>query len=157
VIANAFAQVFVVSAAEIVVCWSVVGAAARAALRSRRAAVATFVAALVASVLFGVYHFAHSAPFNSVPMVVLLSIVGLATSAFFFISRDVAGTVVFHNFLGTFGVVQALSAAGALAPLQTPQWPLIGTAVLTAIVLGAGYAVLAAANGAAVRASPRQL
>lgn len=34
------------------------------------------VAAIVASVLFGVYHFAHSPPFNTVDLVVLLTAIG---------------------------------------------------------------------------------
>jgi membrane protease YdiL (CAAX protease family) len=36
------------------------------------------VASIVASVLFGVYHFAHSAPFNEVRMVLFLAGIGLA-------------------------------------------------------------------------------
>lgn len=140
VIINAFSQVFVVSAAEVVVCWSLVGAATKATLNGK--GLSTLLAAAVASLLFGVYHFAHSAPFNSLQMVALLSLIGLATSAFFFISRDVAGTVVFHNFLGTFGVVQALSAADALAPLERLQIPLLITAGIAAAMLAAGYAIL---------------
>jgi hypothetical protein len=143
VIGNAFAQVLVVSAAEVVVCWCIVGSAVRAAvLRQRSPALAAVAAAAIASVLFGVYHYGHSVPFNTFPMVALLSAVGLATSAFFFISRDAAGTIVFHNFLGTFGVVQALSAANGLAPLQVLQVPLIGTALVTVAVLAGGYALL---------------
>jgi predicted acyltransferase len=75
-------------------------------------------------------------------MVLLLSVVGLVTSAFFFVSRDVAGTIVFHNFLGTFGVVQALSAANALSTLERQQLPLIVTALIAAGFLAAGYRVL---------------
>ncbi len=90
----------------------------------------------------GVYHYAHSAPFNTTQMVLLLSVVGLVTSAFFFVSRDIAGTIVFHNFLGTFGVVQALSAANALSSFEWLQPALILTALITAGFLAAGYNVL---------------
>jgi hypothetical protein len=154
VIANAFAQVLVVSAAEVVVCWAVVGTAIKRALQPRGRMLATIVAAVAASVLFGLYHYAHSAPFNTLPMVTLLSAVGLATSAFFFISRDVAGTIVFHNFLGTFGVVKALAAADALAPLEVLQPALIGTALTTAAVLAAGYALLRVRATGTPRAAP---
>lgn len=148
VILNAFSQVFVVSAAEVIVCWALVGAAAEAlAQRSGRTAAAVL-AAVLASVLFGVYHYAHSAPFNTAQMVLLLSVVGLATSAFFFVSRDIAGTIVFHNFLGTFGVVQALSAANALSTLEQLQPALILTAVIAAGFLVAGYIVLHRASHA---------
>jgi hypothetical protein len=53
VVANAFSQVLVVSAAEVVVCWAVVGAAVEAVLRSRGRAVSIIGAALVASTLLG--------------------------------------------------------------------------------------------------------
>lgn len=148
VIVNAFSQVFVVSAAEVIVCWALVGAAAEAFMRRSGRALSVGLAAVLASALFGVYHYAHSAPFNTLQMVLLLSAVGLATSAFFFVSRDLAATIVFHNFLGTFGVVQALSAANALSTLERLQPALIVTAAITAGVLAAGYVVLRSASAA---------
>jgi hypothetical protein len=145
VVANAYAQVFVVSAAEVAVCWGAVGIAVEAAF-GRRSLLATGVAMLVASALFGLYHFAHSPPFDTWPMVGLLSVVGLATGAFFFVSRDLLGTALFHNFLGTFGVVQALAGAGAVATLEQWQPPLLFTAALTLAVLAAGYALVGRAG-----------
>ncbi|MBV6476530.1 MAG: hypothetical protein MOGDAGHF_02121 [Rhodocyclaceae bacterium] len=142
VIVNAFAQVLVVSAAEVLVCWALVGAAAEALLQRHGRVVPAVLASLLASILFGVYHYAHSAPFNTLQMVLLLTAVGLVTSAFFFASRDLAGTIVFHNFLGTFGVAQALSAANALSSLERLQAPLLFTAVMTACFLLAGYVIL---------------
>jgi hypothetical protein len=71
-------------------------------------------AALLASLLFGVYHIAHSPPFNSFGMIVLLSAVGLATSLYFRLSGDVYATIVFHNFLALIGVLQALAASGGI-------------------------------------------
>lgn len=70
----------------------------------------------------------------------MLTVVGLFTSANFFASRDVLGAVVFHNFAGTFGVTKALAEAGAASALETPQWPLIGTAIVPLLALLAGYA-----------------
>ena len=93
-------------------------------------------AALAASVLFGLYHFAHSSPFSTIPMVALLTGVGFVTSAFFFLSRDIYATIVLHNFLGVFGVVQALAASGRLETLNSLQPTLIGMAAATAVVLG---------------------
>lgn len=139
VVTNAFAQVFVVSVAEVVVCWALVGSAVEAALRTRVGWLGTPSAALISAALFGVYHFAHSAPFNTWSMVGLLTVVGLVTGAFFFISRDVLGTAVFHNFLGTFGVTQALADNDALASLEALQLPLIGTALATTAVMVLGY------------------
>ena len=67
-------------------------------------------------------------------MVALLSIVGILTSAFFFVVRAIHATIVFHNFLGMFGVMQALVASGALTALQPP---LLIMATATVGVLGA--------------------
>lgn len=139
VVTNAFAQVFVVSAAEVVVCWALVGATVEVALRAKLARLATPASAVIAAVLFGLYHFAHSAPFDTWPMVALLSAVGLVTGAFFFVSRDVLGTAIFHNFLGTYGVTQALSASGSLGALEEYQPALLGTATSTVLVLLLGY------------------
>lgn len=136
---NAFAQAFVVSVAEVLVCWSLVGATVEAVLQPRLGRGPVFAAAVVAAVVFGLYHFAHSAPFNTRAMVVLLAVVGLVTGLFFFVSRDALGTAVFHNFLGTFGVTQALEEAGALAALEVLQPPLVGTALTTAVALLVGY------------------
>ena len=141
VILNAYAQVFVVSAAEVAVCWAVIATVLRETLRAA-GWVAIPVAALVASVLFGVYHFAHSPPFDTIGMVAFLALIGLLTSAFFFASGDVYATVVFHNFLGVFGVVQALAKAGRLESFQTLQVPLIATAVLAFAVMLACDALL---------------
>ncbi|MDX1374760.1 MAG: hypothetical protein R3357_04295 [Burkholderiales bacterium] len=138
VVLNAYCQVLAVSAAEIVVCWCVAGVALEAWMPNARGALATVAAAFGAALLFGVYHFAHSAPFNTWGMVALLSAVGLASGAFFFVSRDALGSVVFHNFLGTFGVLRALAEADALAPLERIQPALVGTALATiALLLGA--------------------
>jgi hypothetical protein len=135
VLMNAFSQVLVVSAAEVVVCWAVVGAVMEAVLRSHGHVVSIIGAALVASALFGLYHFAHSAPFNTPGMVALLSVVGLLTSAFFFIVRDIYATIAFHNFLGMFGVVQALAVTGQLGAFTALQPPLLIMAVATIAVL----------------------
>ncbi|HEX6267787.1 MAG TPA: hypothetical protein VFZ81_12945 [Burkholderiales bacterium] len=130
VLLNAFAQVWAVSAAEIMVCWALVGATLRSALRPWSRAGAVLLAAAAASVLFGVYHFAHSPPFNEIRMVLFLTAVGFATSLWWFASRDLYGTVVFHNFLGVTGVLAALEAAGKVPERAEPALPLIATAAL---------------------------
>ena len=135
VLLNAFAQVLVVSAAEVVVCWAVMGATVEALLVPRGRAVSIVGAALAASILFGLYHFAHSAPFNTPGMVALLSVVGMVSSAFFFIARDIYATIIFHNFLGVFGVVQALAESGQLSAFADPQPPLLIMAAAAVAVL----------------------
>ncbi|WP_163272560.1 CPBP family glutamic-type intramembrane protease [Chelativorans alearense] len=134
VILNAYAQVLAVSAAEVIVCWALVGGVLKGAFGSSRW-VSAAGAAVVASLLFGLYHFAHSPPFDTIGMVVLLTVVGLLTSAFFFASRDVYATIIFHNFLGVYGVVQALAAADKLVGFAAPQVPLLATAGVALLIL----------------------
>ena len=133
---NVFAQVLVVSAAEILVCWSLVGGAVEASTARWKLA-ATICAIAGSAILFGVYHVAHSPPFDEVGMVVRLTGVGVATGAFFFVSRDLYGTLLFHNFLATYGVLQALKASGKLDSLSVLQPRLLATAASAIFLLAA--------------------
>src|SRR5215216_737390 len=140
VLVNAYAQVLVGSIAEVLVCWAVIGSLSQAVLQEDRGRwVALILPAVIASVFFGVYHFAHSPPFNTVPVVVLLSVVGLVTSLFFFVSRDAYGTIAFHNFLGILGVIRALDATGNLSVFERPMIPLLVMAVITIALLIAAH------------------
>jgi len=139
VLINVYAQVLVGSIAEILVCWAVVGSVSQALLQDRGRWVSVILAALIASTLFGVYHFAHSPPFNTVPLVVFLSVIGLVTSVFYFVSRDVYGTIAFHNFLGVLGVMRALEASGNLSSFERPIVPLLVMAVVAVALLIAAH------------------
>src|SRR5918993_4452458 len=142
VLINAYSQVLVGSIAEILVCWAVVGSVSQALLQDRGRWVSVILAAIIASVLFGVYHFAHSPPFDTVGFVMLLTVIGLVTSAYFFVSRDVYGTIAFHNFLGIFGVIEALDTSGILASFERPVVPLLVMAVVAIAVLILAHARL---------------
>ena len=148
VLINAYAQVLVTSIAEILVCWAVIGSLSQVVLQDRGRWVSLIVAAIIASVLFGVYHFAHSPPFNTVPLVLFLSVIGLVTSVFFFVSRDVYGTIAFHNFLGILGVVRALETSGNLSTFERPIIPLLVMAMIAVALLIAAH-VLWLNSGAA--------
>lgn len=150
VILNAYAQVLVVSVAEILVCWAVVGSVCEALLVGTGRLVSGVLAAIIASVLFGVYHFAHSPPFNTIGVVVLLSVIGLVTSLFFFISKDVYGTIAFHNFLGIFGVIRGLETSGTLGSFKRPVIPLMVVATVAVVLLIAAHIyVIASVNNRA--------
>ncbi|WP_254271909.1 hypothetical protein [Haloarcula marina] len=136
VVTNAFAQVLVVSIAEVVVCWVLLGGTVEWALSERTdQRVATVGASLLASAAFGVYHVAHSPPFNTPAMVGLLTVVGLGTSLVYFGGRTLYGALVFHNTQALFGVTQALAASGQLAAFETPQVPLLAMAGFALFVL----------------------
>jgi hypothetical protein len=65
VLLNAYAKVLVGSIAKVLVCWTVVGTVAEAMLRNERGRwVSVILAASITSVLFGIYHFAHSTPID---------------------------------------------------------------------------------------------
>ena len=104
-------------------------------------------AALIASAFFGVYHFAHSPPSNTLGFVVLLTVIGLVTSLFFFVSPDVYGTIVFHNFAGIFGVIQALERSGNLGSFESLVVPLLVNAVVAIGLLVAAHALLISGTG----------
>jgi hypothetical protein len=129
VLLNGVAQVLPVSVAEVLVCWSLVSALVGAGGPARR-----ILAAGASSLLFGVYHVAHSPPFNALAMIAFLTLVGLATSAFFVLTRDLCGTVVFHSALALTGVLGALAEAGALDAYRAPRPALLGTAAVSVAV-----------------------
>ena len=137
VLINGFAQVLVVSIAEVLVCWAAVGALSeQLLLRWFGSRVAYTGTAVIASVLFGLYHLAHSPPFNTLDMVLLLTAVGLGTSVFFLATRNVYGTIAFHNMLGLYGVTQSLATtAERLEAFESPQPSLLLMATGTVLLL----------------------
>ena len=97
VVLNAFAQVLTVTIAEIVVCWGLIGSVFESNTRQKGKHLSLMTGIGAPSILFGVYHFAHSPPFNTIAMVLLITLRGIATSMFYFTVRDIYGTIVFHN------------------------------------------------------------
>lgn len=141
---NTFAQVWVVSAAEIMVCWALVGGTLRSVLNARGALIAGIASAAAASLLFGLYHFAHSPPFNDVRMVVFLTGIGFATSLFWLVSQDNVGTAMFHNFFAATGVLSALEAGGKMSNAAQPAvGPIVMALVAGALLIGARSAARA--------------
>ncbi|NTU85018.1 MAG: hypothetical protein HGA45_37585 [Chloroflexales bacterium] len=51
------------------VCWALLGGTVEGLLRPRGRALAVVSAIVVADLLFGLFHYAHSAPFNQLSMV----------------------------------------------------------------------------------------
>ncbi len=131
VLLNVYAQVFTVTIAEIAVCWVVIGSITEGTLKNKGKIPAILLGIIAASALFGLYHFAHSPPFNQPGMVAFLALFGVVTSLVYFIGRDIYATMVFHNFFGSFGVLQSLAAAGILSTYEVPLYPVIGTAIVS--------------------------
>jgi hypothetical protein len=146
VLLNGFAQVLPVSIAEVLVCWSVVGAAAGSCFARRSDMLRHITGALVASLLFGVYHVAHSPPFDTPHMVARLTVVGVATSLVFSLTRSVYGTVAFHNGLALLGVLPALAAADGLRFYESANVSLLVTGLVALGGLIAGHVTLRGAG-----------
>ena len=134
VLVNGFSQVLPVSAAEVLVCWALPSTVA-AMSRFANPAVARLVAVVPGSVLFGLYHIAHSPPFNSPSMLLFLTAVGALTGLFFLVSGDLWATILFHNFLALHGVLSALERTPAVHSSEI-RVPLVAVGVMTLLVLG---------------------
>ena len=135
VIMNVFAQVLTVSVAEVVICWAVIGAGFESLTRSKGKVISLLAGIFAASISFGIYHFAHSPPFNQINMVLLLTIISFATGIVYFIGRDIYAAIIFHNTLALFGVMQALEKSGNLISYSQPVYPLIAMALVSMIIL----------------------
>ena len=131
VLLNGFAQVLPISIAEVVVCWAVVGTSVETFTSPWGRMRSAVVGAVVAILLFGVYHFAHSAPFNEVRLVFFLMIPAIATSLFYFFGRNLYATAIFHNFLGLYGVLQNID----LATFSRPIIPLYVMMLISVVAL----------------------
>jgi hypothetical protein len=131
VILNAYSQVLVVSVAEIVVCWAVLGTIFESAIKEKGKLTSIVVGIIVASGSFGFYHYAHSPPFNTLNMVQFLTLIGVITSLVYFLGRDIYATIAFHNFMGTLGVMRAAD----LTNLTEPAYPLIMMATISLLIL----------------------
>ena len=84
-------------------------------------------AASVSTMLFGIYNFAHSPPFNQPNMVLFLMYPGILTSIVYFIGRDIYATVVFHNFHAISGVINNIK----IELLSRPMYPVIIIAIVS--------------------------
>jgi CAAX prenyl protease-like protein len=133
VILNVFAQALPTTIAEVVVCWAVVGTAFESIYFKRKSkkVVSIILAATASTVLFGVYHFAHSPPFNQPNMVLFLIFPGVLTSIVYFVGRDIYATIVFHNFQALFGVMNNVN----IESLLHPMYPVIIIAIVSIVIL----------------------
>lgn len=129
VLINGFAQVFPTTLAEVMVCWVFIGSAGKAIMNKLGKVPTTLILMTISSTLFGLYHFAHSAPFNTIGMVFVLTVIGVLTSLVYYLGKDIFSTLIFHNLMATFGVVGALED-GALTDLKIPLMVLMGASLI---------------------------
>jgi hypothetical protein len=120
VVFNVFMQALPVSIAEVMVCWALIGSSFESIAKNnnKRKIISVIVGAIAASVLFGVYHYAHSPPFNQTSIVLFLMLPSIATAFTYFLGRDIYAAVIVQNFMGIFGVIANLPA---LEPFRQPM------------------------------------
>jgi hypothetical protein len=131
ILMNLFAQVLPVSTAEVVVCWALIGVGVEALMRARGRALALVLGIVAADVLFGLYHFAHSAPFNQLGTVLFLMLPGVVTSLVYFLGRDIYAAIAIQNFAGMIGVGRNID----LMFFREPRYPLLLLALLSVAAL----------------------
>jgi hypothetical protein len=91
VMLNVFSQTLPGSIAEVVICWVLVGTAFESIYfkcKSKKV-ISIILAATASIILFGIYHFAHSPPFNQPNMVLFVMYPGVLTSIVYFVGRDI--------------------------------------------------------------------
>ena len=132
VVFNAFMHVLPVSIAEVMVCWAMVGTSFESLSRAKGKVVSVVIGTMAATILFGLYHYAHSPPFNQTNMVLFLMLPGFATALTYFLSRDIYSTVIVQNFLGIVGVLASLPN---LEPYRQPILPLYALSAVSVAAL----------------------
>jgi hypothetical protein len=142
VISNVFAQTLPTSIAEVVVCWVVVGASFESLVlvkskhefkngKMTKNITAAIIGAVVATILFGVYHFAHSPPFNQLSTVLFLMIPGTLTSIVFFVGRNIYAAIIFQNFQALLGVIGSID----ITSFTHPIYPLLIMGLVSILIL----------------------
>src|SRR5215208_7602942 len=128
VVFNVFMQALPVSIAEVMICWALIGSSFESLARRRFGKVASIViGAVTASMLFGVYHYAHSLPFNETTVVLFLMLPSIATAVTYFLGRNIYAAIIVQNFMGIFGIIANLQA------LEPFRQPMIFIYILTAV------------------------
>lgn len=134
-IINVFLQTLPTSIAEVIVCWVFVGTSIELLANDRFGKkIALMLGLAVSVILFGLYHFAHSEPFNQPQIVVFLMLPGVLTGIVYVFGRNLYAAMVFHNFQGLFGVLAAAPLSQMLQ-IQPPVILLASVSILSLIIM----------------------
>jgi len=132
VILNGYAQVLPTSIAEILVCWVLIENSFESLLKPVNRWLALLAGIITATLFFSAYHLGHSAPFNQLPLMLILLMPGVITSLFYLITREIYATLLFHNFQGIIGVIGNLKNQELL---NRPLYPLYLLMILSIAAL----------------------
>ena len=151
VVLNLFAQTLPTSIAEVVVCWAAIGTTFESVARKKGRIISIVFGAAIATILFGIYHFAHSPPFNEPETVLFLMYPGILTSVVYFIGRDIYAAIIFHNFQALFGVMMSVNVVSFTQPL----YPVLILAVISMLIFVISDIFLIRKTSRGLPASPK--
>jgi hypothetical protein len=136
VVFNVFMQALPVSIAEVMVCWALIGSSFESIAKNNNKGkiISVIVGAIAASVLFGVYHYAHSPPFNQTSIVLFLMLPSIATAVTYFSGRDIYAAVIVQNFMGIFGVLAELPNLEVFRQPMVPIYALSAVSVAALVI-----------------------
>lgn len=116
VFANLFFHVISVTIAEVIVCWALIGNSIRL-FPFRQKTIQIISLILISSIVFGIYHFAHSPPYSDPTMVGFLTGIGLVTGIAYFVFKNIYSAILIQNFLGMTGISQNVNLVNFSQPL----------------------------------------
>ena len=136
VVFNVFMQALPVSIAEVMVCWALIGSGFESIAKNNNKGkiMSVIVGAIAALVLFGVYHYAHSPPFNQTSIVLFLMLPSIATAVTYFLGRDIYAAVIVQNFMGIFGVIAELPNLEVFRQPMVPIYALSAVSVAALVI-----------------------
>ena len=144
-VATLFAQLLIASTAEVMLFLGAVGMGLSALLGGRHDWRFGLLLVVVASLLFGVFHFTYPAPWNALDTAVTVGMVWIAVSTLFVITRSLVAAVILDNMMATVGF--------ATRDLTLPLSPAMGL-LLEILAIAAFVAAFAWARRGTTAASP---
>lgn len=144
-VATLFAQLLVASTAEVALFLGATGMALRALLGGQHDWRFGLLLVVVSSPLFGLFHLTYPAPWNTLGNVATLTVVWIAVSTLFAVTRSLVAAVLLNNMMATVGL--------ATRDLTLPLSPAMAL-LLELLAIAAFVAAFAWARRAATAASP---
>ncbi len=144
-VATLFAQLLIASTAEVMLFLGATGVALRTLTGGRHDWRFGLLLVVASSLLFGLFHFTYPAPWNTFANAATVTVVWIAASTLFAVTRSLVAAALLDNIMATVGF--------ATRDLTLPLPPAIGL-LLVALAVAAFAAAFAWARRAATAAAP---
>ncbi len=123
-----FAQLVIASTAEVLLFLGVLGAGIDALLGRRDDWLTCLVIVVASCITFGLFHFTYPAPWNTLQLAAMLSLVWIPTALLFVVGRSLLAAIVYNNIMAVVGF--------ATNRLTLPQSALEGWLLAAAALAG---------------------